>query len=77
MVKISIYDIDWDVDEADELEDLPDEIIFNFPTDAKDVVLADVFRKDGKTGVSDYISDFLTEEYGFCHRGFAINIDGF
>lgn len=59
-VKFRVYDIDWDTDGED--VDLPDEVVVTVPGD----VYADA-------GSSSYISDWLSDEYGFCHNGFLID----
>lgn len=48
--------IDWDVDEENELETLPAEI--NIPEDLE----------DDEEAISDYLSDVT----GFCHKGFEV-----
>lgn len=59
-VKFRVYDIDWDTDGED--VDLPNEVVVTVPGD----VYADA-------GSSSYISDWLSDEYGFCHNGFLID----
>lgn len=52
--------IKWDVDEIEDLEYLPTEV--EIPsyliTDEDDLL--------------DYVSDWLSDEYGFCHDGFEL-----
>ena len=59
-VKFRVYDIDWDTDGED--VDLPDEVVVDVP----DEIVG--YGDDGD--VNDYISDWLSDEYGFCHNGF-------
>ena len=59
-VKFRVYDIDWDTDGED--VDLPDEVVVTVP--------GDVYAAAGS---SSYISDWLSDEYGFCHNGFLID----
>ena len=59
-VKFRVYDIDWDTDGQD--VDLPDEVVVTVP--------GDVYASAGS---SSYISDWLSDEYGFCHNGFLID----
>ena len=51
--------IAWDVDDPSELDDLPEELVVTVPEE----IVAD-------DGEEEYISDYLTDEYGFCHNGF-------
>lgn len=55
------YNIQWDVDNEYERSFLPDEI--QIPND--------IAYKDGEID-EDAISDFLTDETGYCHCGFAL-----
>ena len=48
--------IQWDVDDPRELDDLPEEI--EIPKEIEDD--------------EDSISDFISDETGFCHKGFDI-----
>lgn len=69
--KIRVYDIDWDVSDSDMspeemedvLNDLPNEVI---------VALTDkeVSNLDDEDEIVEYISNGLSDEYGFCHNGF-------
>lgn len=56
-VTVRIYDIKWDIDE----EDLPDSITHTFEgySELDDELL-------------DEVSDWLSDEYGFCHEGFQV-----
>lgn len=58
-VKFRVYNIDWDTDGED--VDLPNEIEVNVPAEVVDY-----------DDVNDYISDWLSDEYGFCHNGFLL-----
>ena len=51
--------IEWDIDNPEDLDDLPKTVIVDVP---EEVVAADEEE--------DYISDWLSDEYGFCHNGF-------
>ena len=55
-----VFDIKWDID-CDPV-DLPDEV--NVTISSSEVDLTD------DELVSDFISDWLSDEYGFCHYGF-------
>ena len=54
-----VSNIEWDVDDRSELEDLPQTVIVDVP---EDIVACD--------GEEEYISEWLSDEYGFCHNGF-------
>ena len=55
--KFKVWDISWDTDGED----------VDLPTELTVVVPEEVFASDGE---EDYISDWLSDEYGFCHNGF-------
>jgi ferritin-like protein len=56
-------DIDWDVDDEEDLADLPAEVEVEVP---RDVIFA------GEDAVEEYVSDAITDETGFCHNGFYL-----
>lgn len=56
-ITVYIYDIKWDKDEDDDTE-LPTEIKHEFEYNEDDDKLL------------DNISDWLSDEYGYCHDGF-------
>ena len=60
-VKVKIFDIEWDMDEDDDAV-LPNEIINEFDYNGDNDEL------------SDNISDWLTDEYDYCHYGFDYEI---
>lgn len=64
-VKIIITDIQWDTD--DELLDLPNEVSVEMSDKNFDEVC--------ESGLTDYLCDYLSDTYGFCHTGFTYNID--
>ena len=51
--------IQWDVDDPKDLKDLPDTIVVDVP---EEVVAIDEEE--------DWISEYLSDTYGFCHFGF-------
>jgi ferritin-like protein len=59
-VKFRVYDIAWDTDGED--VDLPDEVVVDVPAEVVDY-----------GDVNDFIADYLSDEYGFCHNGFLID----
>jgi len=62
-MKIKVYDIQWDTDnDEDILEVLPTELDIN----------ADELPEDIE--ISDAISDWLSDSYGFCHFGFKCSV---
>lgn len=60
-VKVKIFDIEWDMDEDDDTV-LPNEIVNEFDYNGDNDEL------------SDNISDWLTDEYEYCHEGFNYEI---
>ena len=59
-MEYTITNIDWDVDHPAEYELLPDTMKVQVPEDVKE-----------PEDIDEYISDKITEETGFCHKGFA------
>ena len=60
-VKVKIFDIEWDMDEDDDTV-LPTEIVNEFD------------YKGDNDELGDNISDWLTDEYEYCHNGFNYEI---
>lgn len=56
-------DIQWDVDDEEDLDELPTEMEVEVP---RDVI------RDGEEAVEEYVSDAITDETGFCHNGFYL-----
>lgn len=56
-MKIEAYNIKWDTDGED--VSLPKSVVINVPDDEEDI--------------ADYVSDYLSDEYGFCHFGFEFH----
>lgn len=60
----TVTDIDWDTDGEDVSKlHLPETIEVDVPMECVD---------NGSAEVEDYISDFLSDTYGFCHNGFKV-----
>lgn len=64
MKKYRVFNIDWDVDNEEERADLPTEIIIE---DENDLT-------NENYELSDFISDAITDETGFCHCGFNFEL---
>lgn len=62
--KYILTNIVWDVDEKEDLENLPNEV---------EITLDDVDEFDTWEEISERISDKLSDEYGFCHNGFLFD----
>ncbi len=58
----TVTNIKWDTD--GEAIDLPKEIKVDIPND--------VFVKMGSEEVDEHISNYITNETGFCHKGFSL-----
>ena len=63
--------IKWDV--TDGAEDMTkkdmDEILLTLPTE---VEIPDYLTTDDEDNLLDEVSDWLSDEYGFCHDGFEL-----
>lgn len=63
MAKYRIYDIRWDTD-GEEIPDLPTDDLVNSE-------YLDVEDDENINEVEEAISEYLSDEYGFCHFGFS------
>lgn len=71
MAKFIVTDIDWDTTNDNSFEEikaddlgLPDEVIVN-------TEYLDIEDDEDMDEVENAISDYLSDEYGFCHNGFT------
>jgi hypothetical protein len=71
MAKFIVTDIDWDTTNDNSFEEikaddlgLPDEVIVN-------TEYLDIEDDENMDEVENAISDYLSDEYGFCHNGFT------
>ena len=55
--------IQWDVDDPDDLKRVPDEMWVAIPPDVE---------AEGPEAIEEYMSDYITDNGGFCHNGFDI-----
>lgn len=62
--KFTVTDIEWDTDGEDASNlHLPETLVVDVPMEYLD---------NGSDAVEDYISDFLSDTYGYCHNGFSV-----
>lgn len=66
-IHIIVTRIDWDADDENELKDLPQKIELDVTENDIDNI-TDIYE------LEDYVSDYITDETGFCHRGFDMRI---
>ena len=59
---VHFSDVLWDYDDED--------VVLYLPTDI--TVEIDIPECDS---ISDFLSDWLSEEYGYCHEGFSFTIE--
>ena len=62
MIKVHITDIQWDTDDV-LIPELPVEITQDFE-----------FNGSGDVELEDFLSNWLSDTYGFCHYGFRFKI---
>ena len=55
--------IQWDVDDPKDLEYLPDKMLVAIPPEVE---------AEGPEAIEEYMSDYITDDSGFCHNGFDI-----
>lgn len=71
--KFNVFNILWDVDDAGENDLDAQEVLDSLPTETNVRVTSDNADLDDNVSIADYISDYLSDEYGFCHNGFEFN----
>ena len=64
MSKFYVYNIDWDTDDNDIKSTLPDELLLN-------TEYLDIQDDENIYEIEDVVSEYLSDEYGYCHRGFS------
>ena len=63
--RITVSSIKWDTDEP---ADLPEEVVIDINEDNTDL-LEDI------DGYADNLCDYLSDEYGYCIKGFCVDIE--
>lgn len=61
--KFRVYDIKWDLDDLEDVNRVPNEMIV-------EVSAEDVDDLNDEEDVDYYISDYISDEVGFCHAGY-------
>lgn len=73
--KFEVSKIKWDVTDDDMSKKEQKEILATLP---KKVIVTitdyDVEDLNDEEEVEEYIADYLSDEYGYCHNGFDYNI---
>lgn len=65
MSKIRVYNIDWDTDGDNDIKNtLPDELLLN-------TEYLDIQDDENIYEIEDVVSEYLSDEYGYCHYGFS------
>lgn len=59
MITYDVTGIEWDADDPEDVEDLPTEMVVKVPASEEDH--------------EEYVSDFITDETGFTHKGFSLD----
>lgn len=67
LLRIEFSNVQWDIDEEDFFSDEDPILPKNFTIDVP-------ASEDDYTDLSDYLSDWLSDEYGFCHNGFNYQV---
>lgn len=66
VLKVKFSDINWDIDKED--------FFYNEDLMLPKEFTTDVPAPEDDTDLSDYLSDWLSDEYGFCHNGFNYQV---
>ncbi|GBO88731.1 hypothetical protein [Marinobacter salsuginis] len=65
-IKATAHAIQWDVDEPGDLAHLPDRVNVTIYIEGTESTIS-------AEEIDDAISDAITNETGFCHKGFAVS----
>lgn len=68
-ILVEVPYIDWDVDEEEDLYSLPKNVKYEF--DRTDFDCQDTELQDD---VENKVADKLSDDYGYCHKSFEIQI---
>ena len=60
---MTCYEIKWDVDDLEDIDNLPDKVL---------VPESVYIEAEDKEEALDIVSDWLSDEYGYCHYGFKV-----
>ena len=61
--KFKVFNIKWDLDEPEDINCVPNEMIV-------DISNKEIDNLNNEEEIEDYISDFISDEIGFCNDGF-------
>ena len=64
-MKVTVTDIKWDAPRSEKKE-LPKTLVIDIPDD---------IQEEGNDTIIDYVSYQISNETGFCHFGFATDLD--
>ena len=71
--KFNVFNILWDVDDAGENDLDAQEVLDSLPTETDVCVTSDDADLNDRVQIADYISNYLSDEFGFCHNGFEFD----
>ena len=71
--RFKVFNILWDVDDAGENDLDAQEVLDTLPKETSVNVTSKDADLDDRVQVADYISNYLSDEFGFCLNGFEFN----
>ncbi len=71
---ITVTGIEWDTEDVEDTSYLPTKPVLTIEKEFFESEDIDDLE-DLQVIISDYISDKLSDEFGFCHNGFNMDID--
>lgn len=71
--KFKVFNILWDIDDAEENDLDPQEVLDTLPVETDVCVTSDNADLNDRVQIADYISNYLSDEFGFCHNGFEFD----
>lgn len=66
LLRVEFSNVQWDIDE--------ESVFYDKESFCPEVFTVDVPAPEDDTDLSDYLSDWLSDEYGFCHNGFNYKV---
>lgn len=73
---VRFYNVEWELDDDDTYDDvgLKSEFLDVIQNEELPEELSNLSKEEYSECLSDFLSDWLSNEYGFCHRGFQFSV---
>ena len=68
---VKVTDIKWEADDMEDVKDLPTSMEVAVPLS----IFEDESEDDYEYVADEFVSNYITDEVGFCHNGYSCNFD--